>query len=79
MGRNAFCDEALELLATFIKGQKSLENLNVEQNVKDHQTCQHNNGLKHILEAVYQIRHQIRKFDISGNRGINSDGALDIL
>ena len=36
MGRNAFCDEALELLAIFIKGQKQLENLNVEQNIKDH-------------------------------------------
>ena len=73
-----FCDESLELLATLIKGQKQLENLNVEQNVKDHKAGQHKLGLKHILEAVYDRRHQIRRLDISGNHGINSEGALDV-
>ena len=79
MGRNMFCDESLELLATFIKGQKELENLNVEQNIKDHKAGQHKFGLKHILEAVYERRHQIRRLDISGNYGVNSEGALDVL
>jgi hypothetical protein len=51
----------------------------MEQNIKSHSECQHKDGLKNLLEAIYSIRFQIRKLDISGNKGINSPGALDVL
>ena len=64
-------------MALYVKKNKSLENLSVSNNIKLHNPKQKPDGLKFLLDTLYEIRFQIRKLDISGNLGMNAPGTLE--
>ena len=65
-------------VATYISGMPSLEILDVSGNIINERK-EKSFAVKNLLEGLLKSKNKIRTLNISGNRGINNDGTLNLL
>ena len=65
-------------VATYISGMPTLEILDVSGNIISERK-EKSFAVKNLLEGLLKSKNKIRTLNISGNRGINNDGTLNLL
>ena len=78
LARNLLDDEAMKNVATYISGMPSLEILDVSGNIINERK-EKSFAVKNLLEGLLKSKNKLRALNISGNRGINNDGTLNLL
>ena len=79
LARNLLDDEAMKNVATYISGIPSLEILDISGNIVAEKRGEKSLAVKILLEGLLKSKNKIRTLKISGNRGINNDGTLNLL